>query len=93
MSDEDIEYLANYKPDALYTIPAKNGTGAYAALVGDSEQVIGEIDVTDRCKLAVSAFYVQNHSDFGSPGEDERPIGPSAGGCKSLASAIATKGR
>lgn len=64
MTDHDISYLVNYKPDALYTVPAKSG--AYATLVGDSEQVIGEIDVTSRCKLAVSAFYVQDRADYGT---------------------------
>lgn len=66
MTDDDLEYLSNYKSDALYTIPAKNVAGAYATLVGESEQVFGEIDVTSRCKLAVSAFYVNNQVDFGS---------------------------
>lgn len=63
---DDLEYLVNYKVDSLYVVPAKSGIGAYAKLVGDSEQVIGEIDVTSRCKLAVSAFYIQNKADFGS---------------------------
>ena len=56
MTDEDLEYLVNYKPNTLYTVPAKNGQGAYATFVGDGEQVVAEIDVTSRCKLAVSAF-------------------------------------
>jgi hypothetical protein len=64
MSNDDIDYLVNYKPDTLYTVPAKNG--AYAKLVGNSEQVLGEIDVTSRSKLAVSAFYVQDKADFGT---------------------------
>jgi hypothetical protein len=66
MADEDADYLANYKPNALYTIPAKNRKGAYAKIVGDSEHVLGEIDVNSRCKLAVSAFYVQDQADFGT---------------------------
>lgn len=66
MTDDELEYLANYKTDTLYTIPAKNVAGAYATLVGESEQLIGEIDVTSRCKIAISAFYVNNHADFGS---------------------------
>ena len=64
ITDEEVDYIANSKTNALYTNPAKNGAGAYAKLVGDSEQVIAEIDVTHRCKLAVSAFYVKNHADF-----------------------------
>jgi hypothetical protein len=66
MAEDDIEYLTNYKPNALYTVPARNGKGTYATLVGDSEQVLGEIDITSRCKIAVSAFYVQDRSDFGT---------------------------
>ena len=66
MIHDDLSYLTNYKPNALYTFPAKNRTGAYATLVGDSEQTIGEIDVTSRCKLAISAFFVQDHADFGT---------------------------
>jgi len=61
---DDVDYITNSKTDALYTYPAKNRTGAYAKLVGDSEQVIGEIDVTSRCKVAVSAFFVQDRADF-----------------------------
>jgi hypothetical protein len=64
MMDDDLEYLSKYKTDSLYTMPAHNGVGAYATLVGDSEQLVAEIDVTPRCKLAVSAFYVQNRADF-----------------------------
>lgn len=64
MSDDDTEYLANYKPDQLYTHPGSKG--AYATIVGENEQVIGEIDVTSRSKLAVSAFYVHDKSDFGT---------------------------
>ncbi|MES2059087.1 MAG: Shedu immune nuclease family protein [Pseudomonadota bacterium] len=65
MSD-DIEYLANYKPNQLYTNPGK--AGAYATIAGESEseEVIAEIDITNRCKLAVSAFYVNDRKDFGT---------------------------
>ncbi len=61
---EDTEYLANYLPDRLYTHPGKAGT--YATIAGEGEEVIGEIDVTTRCKIAVSAFWVQDKSDFGT---------------------------
>ncbi len=61
---EDVEYLARYKPNQLYTHPGKSG--AYATIVGESEEVLGEIDVTTRCKLAVSAFYIQDKKDFGT---------------------------
>ena len=45
MSD-DTEYLANYKPNQLYTHPGK--TRAYATIVGESEHVFDEIEVTSR---------------------------------------------
>lgn len=63
MSD-DSDYLANYKPDRLYTNPGK--AGAYATIAGESEEVIAEIDMTSRCKLAVSAFWVNDRKDFGT---------------------------
>jgi hypothetical protein len=59
---EDAQFLANYLPDKLYTHPGK--TGAYATIVGEGEEVIGEIDVTVLCKIAVSAFWVHDRSDF-----------------------------
>lgn len=61
MSD-DIEYLANYKPNQLYINPAPQD--AYATIVGENEELLGEIDVTPHCKLAVSAFYVRDKEDF-----------------------------
>jgi hypothetical protein len=64
MMSDDAGYLANYLPDRLYTHPGK--AGAYASIVGEGEEVIGEIDVTVRCKIAVSAFWVQDKSDFGT---------------------------
>ncbi|NPV22317.1 Shedu immune nuclease family protein [Bradyrhizobium aeschynomenes] len=66
MTQRDVDYLTNYRPNNLYTQPARNRKGAYATLVGDSEVVLGEIDVTTRCKIAVSAFYVQDRLDFGT---------------------------
>jgi hypothetical protein len=63
MSD-DAEYLANYTPDKLYVHPGPNG--AYATICGASEEVIGGIDITQRCKLAVKAFWVNDKSDFGT---------------------------
>lgn len=61
---EDAEYLINRKPDHLYTNPAAKG--AYATIAGESEVVLGEVDVTSRTKLAVSAFYVSDRADFGT---------------------------
>lgn len=63
MSD-DIEYLANYKPNQLYTYPAQKG--AFATIVAESEEDLGEVEITSRCKLAVKAFYVSERRDFGS---------------------------
>ncbi len=61
---DDTEYLANYKVNQIYTHPGKDG--AFATIVGDSEEPVGEVDVTPRCKLAISAFYVNDKRDFGS---------------------------
>jgi len=63
MSD-DAEYLANYLPERLYTHPGPKGV--YATITGESEELIGEIDVTTRCKIAVSAFWVNAGGDFGT---------------------------
>lgn len=63
MSD-DAEYLANYHANKLYIHPGPQG--AYATIVGESEEDLGEIDVNPRCKLAVKAFYVRDKSDFNS---------------------------
>lgn len=61
---EDTDYLANYRVNQLYTHPGK--AGAYATIVGENETLIGEVEVTARCRIAVSAFYVQNKEDFGT---------------------------
>lgn len=61
---DDINYLVNYKPNQLYKNPARQG--AYATIVGESEDFIGEVEVTPKCKLAVSAFWVRDRSDFGT---------------------------
>lgn len=63
MSD-DIDYLVNYRPNQLYKHPARQG--AYATIVGESEDFIGEVDVTPKCKLAISAFWVRDRADFGT---------------------------
>jgi hypothetical protein len=64
MPDDDVEFLTRYRTKTLYTAPDKAGKGAYATLIGDSEEVIGEIDITTRSKLAISAFYVNDRADF-----------------------------
>lgn len=64
MTDSDAEYLGNHKANHIYTHPAKNG--AYAKIVGEHEELLGEIEVTSRCRLAVVAFYVNDKSDFAS---------------------------
>ncbi|MCW2282271.1 hypothetical protein M2323_000222 [Rhodoblastus acidophilus] len=61
---DEVEILANRRPDHLYTNPG--ATGVYATIAGESEEVIGEIDVTSRCKLAVSAFHVGDRGNFGT---------------------------
>jgi len=59
---EDAEYLANHLPDKLYVNPGSKGS--YATICGESEETIGVLDVTYRCKLAVKAFWVNEKSDF-----------------------------
>lgn len=61
---EDSDYLANYRTNQLYTHPGR--AGAYATIVGEGEAVLGEIEVTARSRIAVSAFYVQDKADFGT---------------------------
>lgn len=62
---DDADYLANYRTDELYVHPAKDG--AFATIVADGEEKsLGEVELTSRCKLAVSAFYVRDKSDFNS---------------------------
>lgn len=63
MSD-DAEFLANYTPEKLYVHPGP--TGSYATICGESEELVGVIDVTVRCKLAVKAFWVKDKADFGT---------------------------
>lgn len=64
MSD-DADYLANYRADELYIHPARDG--AFATIVGEGDEIsLGEVEVTSRCKLAVSAFYVREKGDFNS---------------------------
>ncbi|NBB48984.1 DUF4263 domain-containing protein [Rhizobium sp. CRIBSB] len=60
----DHDYLVNYKPNQLYKNPGRQG--AYATIVGESEELIGEVDVTAKCKLAISAFWVRDRRDFGT---------------------------
>lgn len=60
----DIEYLSNYLPQSLYIHPGPNG--AYATLVSEHETILGEIEVTNRSRLAVSAFFVSDRDDFGT---------------------------
>ncbi|QHO73400.1 hypothetical protein ACH79_12775 [Bradyrhizobium sp. CCBAU 051011] len=61
---DDAEFIARYNNNHLYVHPGK--AGAYATIAGESEEVIGEIDVTVRSKIAISAFYVNDRRDFGT---------------------------
>ena len=63
MSD-DVEYLKNYKPDTLYLNPTQQG--AYANVVVEGETLIGEVDITARVKVAVSAFFVNERREINS---------------------------
>jgi hypothetical protein len=64
MGDDDVGYLVNYKPETLYVYPIPKGTGAYTTLLADGEELVGEIDVTRRFKLALSMFHVLRDSDI-----------------------------
>jgi hypothetical protein len=61
---DDVEYLANYKPETLYVNPKRDGKGAYVTLLSEHEKLIDEIDVTERLRLALSVFYVNDRQDF-----------------------------
>lgn len=64
MSD-DAEFLPNYRTNELYVHPAKDG--AFATIVTEgNESLIGEFNLTSRCKIAVKAFYVRDKADFNS---------------------------
>jgi len=59
----DAEYLAKYLPNKLHIQPTTQGT--YAKILDESEEtLIGEVNVTTRCKLAISAFYVRDRGQF-----------------------------
>jgi len=66
MDDDDVEYLVNYKPETLYVHPVRSGTGAYTNLLADGEELVGEVDVARRFKLALTMFYVRERKDFSS---------------------------
>lgn len=64
MSD-DADYLANYRTDELYVHPTRDG--AFATIVAEGEEIpLGEVEVTTRSKLAVSAFYVREKANYNS---------------------------
>jgi len=58
----DLEYIKNYANNTLYIHPGQNG--AYAAIASENETVLGEIEVTQRSRLAISAFYVSDKGDW-----------------------------
>lgn len=55
-------FLLNYAADKLYVHPGKSG--AYATLLAEDEVLLGEVDVTGRSKIAVSAFFVKEKTDY-----------------------------
>jgi hypothetical protein len=64
LNDDDVDYLSNYKPDHLYVHPAANGTGAYVTLLAENEELLFETEITERSRLAVSLFYLNEKRDF-----------------------------
>lgn len=64
MSDEEVDYLKNYRPDHLYVHPGR--TGKYAKLLAEGEELIAELEVSERFRIAVTAFHVDDRDDYGS---------------------------
>lgn len=67
MASDDHNYIANYIPGRLYINPGAKG--AYASIASertreDAEKILAEIEVAERFRLAVSAFYVSEKSDW-----------------------------
>lgn len=65
--DEDHSFIANYIPDRLYINPGKEG--AYASIAAESianggEELLAELEVTSRSRVAVSAFFVAEKKDW-----------------------------
>jgi len=60
----DADYLKNYHPNTLYTTPGRHGS--FATIVAENEEIVGEIEVTPRSRIAVKAFYVEGKKDFNS---------------------------
>lgn len=61
---EEVEYLAKYKPDTLYVNPASSGKGSYATLLAENQFLIDEVAITERIRLAVTVFYVNEKKDI-----------------------------
>lgn len=64
---EDLDFIVNYVPDRLYVHPNKDG--AYASIAADSladgsEELVAEIEVSPRTRLAVSMFHVAERGDW-----------------------------
>lgn len=68
---EDHDYIVNYAPDRLYVHPSAKG-GAYATIVAEqgggdgqeTEEVLGEVDVSPKTRLAISMFHITNRNDW-----------------------------
>lgn len=61
---DDIEYLRNSLPNRLYVNP--NSQGAYAQIIGEGEEVIGEFNISEKNRIVVKAFFVNKKKDFNS---------------------------
>lgn len=60
----DIEYLSHYKQNTLYVNPEKQGKGAYASFLVDGEELMFELEVNERFRLALSMFYLNRKDDY-----------------------------
>lgn len=64
MTGDDTKFLQRYLTETLYVHPGKEGS--YVTMVSEGEEVLAEIEVTARSRLAVSVFYVRGKKDFGT---------------------------
>ncbi|WP_299657063.1 Shedu anti-phage system protein SduA domain-containing protein [uncultured Jannaschia sp.] len=65
--NSELDYIVNYVSNRLYVNPAKDGAYASIAaesLVDGSENILAEIDVSERTRLAVSMFHVTERNDW-----------------------------
>ena len=60
--DKDLDYLPNYKPDTLYVQPAT--LAAYVTLIAEDEELLLELDIAIRTRIAVTLIHSDLSRDF-----------------------------